>query len=179
MSYMSAAPEVLSSAATALGRVGSTLYAANVAAAVPTSAVLAQGADEVSAAVATLFSGHAQEYQALSTRLNAFHQQFVAALSAAGQSYAAAEAASADPLQAFLTAINAPTEALLDRPLIGNGRDGTAAHPDGQAGGLLYGNGGNGYSQSNSGLAGAPAARRGWSATAGPAGPGDLAGPAV
>ncbi|MCV7079208.1 PE family protein, partial [Mycobacterium szulgai] len=167
MSYISAVPEVLTSAATALGQVGSTLNAANLAAAVPTTAVLAQGADEVSAAVATLFAGHAQEYQALSTRLDAFHQQFVAALSSAGRTYAAAEAASANPLQSLLAAINAPTETLLGRPLIGNGHDGTAAHPNGQAGGLLFGNGGNGYSQTgNTGVAGGNGGRPGWSATA-------------
>ncbi|MBI2699010.1 MAG: PE family protein, partial [Mycobacterium sp.] len=52
-------------------------------------------------------------------------------------------------------AINAPTQTLLGRALIGNGADGTATNPDGGAGGLLYGTGGNGYSQAaNSGLSG-------------------------
>ncbi|MGH3560833.1 MAG: glycoside hydrolase family 5 protein, partial [Mycobacterium sp.] len=39
--------------------------------------------------------------------------------------------------------------------LIGNGADGTAAHPDGGAGGSLFGDGGNGYDESgNAGVAG-------------------------
>ncbi|WP_338129861.1 PGRS repeat-containing protein, partial [Mycobacterium montefiorense] len=67
-------------------------------------------------------------------------------------SYAAAEATNAG--QALLGAVNAPAQALLGRPLIGNGIDGTAANPNGGDGGLLYGNGGNGYSQTDGGLAG-------------------------
>ncbi len=49
-------------------------------------------------------------------------------------------------MQPLFDVINAPTLALLNRPLIGNGADGTAANPNGQAGGLLIGNGGNGFS---------------------------------
>jgi len=53
-------------------------------------------------------------------------------------------------LQALATdvlgVINEPAQTLLGRPLIGNGADGTAASPNGGAGGLLFGNGGNGYS---------------------------------
>ncbi|WP_337360551.1 PGRS repeat-containing protein, partial [Mycobacterium tuberculosis] len=56
--------------------------------------------------------------------------------------------------QQVLGLINAPTQALLGRPLIGNGADGTAANPNGGAGGLLYGNGGNGFSQTTAGLTG-------------------------
>jgi hypothetical protein len=83
----------------------------------------------------------------------------VQALSGAGASYAGAEAANASPLQTLeqdvLAVINAPTNALLGRPLIGDGANGTAAHPNGGAGGLLVGNGGNGFSQaSNPGVAG-------------------------
>jgi broad specificity phosphatase PhoE len=42
--------------------------------------------------------------------------------------------------------INAPTEALLGRGLVDNGAPGTAASPNGGAGGLLFGDGGAGYS---------------------------------
>jgi len=45
--------------------------------------------------------------------------------------------------QAVLNVINAPTELLLNRPLIGNGTNGAAGQA-GQAGGLLWGNGGTG-----------------------------------
>jgi PPE-repeat protein len=63
--------------------------AAMGAAAAPTTGIVAAGADEVSAAVAALFSAHATEYQALSTSAAAFHEQFVQTLQAAGGSYAA------------------------------------------------------------------------------------------
>ncbi len=41
----------------------------------------ANGADEVSAAVAAVFSGHAQAYQALSDQAATLHNQFLGALS--------------------------------------------------------------------------------------------------
>jgi hypothetical protein len=86
--------------------------------------------------------------QAFNAQASAFHDQFVRLMNGAGGAYAVAEAANASPLQALeqdvLGAINAPTQTLLGRPLIGNGADGTAASPNGQPGGLLYGNGGNG-----------------------------------
>ena len=93
MSYLVAAPEFLASAATDLSNVGSAVIAANAAAAAPTTGVLAAGADEVSAAVASLFAGHGQAFQALSAQAAAFHAQFVQALNGAGATYAAAEAA--------------------------------------------------------------------------------------
>src|SRR5271163_4814200 len=99
MSYLAAAPEFLASAATDLSNIGSALTAANGAAAAPTTRVLAAGADEVSAAVASLFAGHAQAYQALSAQASTFHAQFVQALNGAGGAYASAEAANASPLQ--------------------------------------------------------------------------------
>ncbi len=52
-------------------------------------ALLAAGADEVSAAVAAVFSSYAQQYQALSAAAAAFHDQFVRALAAGAGAYAA------------------------------------------------------------------------------------------
>ncbi|WP_079121344.1 PE family protein, partial [Mycobacterium tuberculosis] len=130
MSFVSVAPEIVVAAATDLAGIGSAISAANAAAAAPTTAVLAAGADEVSAAIAALFSGHAQAYQALSAQAAAFHQQFVQTLAGGAGAYAAAEA---QVEQQLLAAINAPTQALLGRPLIGNGADG--APGTGQAGG--------------------------------------------
>ncbi len=75
-----------------------------------------------------------------------FHDQFVQSLTAAGNADANAEVANASPLPGILDLINAPTQTLLGRPLIGDGADGTAASPNGQPGGLFDGNGGNGYS---------------------------------
>ena len=82
MSFLIAAPELVSAAATDLSRVGSSITAANAAAAAPTTAVIAAGADEVSAAIAALFGSHARWYQQLSTQAAAFHAQFVQALNA-------------------------------------------------------------------------------------------------
>ncbi|MBY0391105.1 MAG: PE family protein, partial [Mycobacterium pseudokansasii] len=148
MSFVIAAPDVLAAAAADLESIGSALSAANTAAAAPTTVLLAAGSDEVSAAVASLFSGNARAYQALSAQAAAFHDQFVRALSAGAGLYASAEAANASPLQTLqqgaLNLINAPTQALLGRPLIGDGANGSAPGQAGGAGGLLYGNGGNG-----------------------------------
>src|SRR5258708_806543 len=71
MSFVIAAPEFLTQAASDLANIGSTINAASTAAAAPTAGVLAAGADEVSAAVAALFAAHAQGYQALSAQVEA------------------------------------------------------------------------------------------------------------
>ncbi|AFE16030.1 PE-PGRS family protein [Mycobacterium tuberculosis RGTB327] len=92
MSFVVVAPEVLAAAASDLAGIGSTLAQANAAALAPTTAVLAAGADEVSAAIASLFGAHGQAYQAVSAQMSAFHAQFMQALTGAGGAYAAAEA---------------------------------------------------------------------------------------
>ncbi|WP_261901069.1 PE family protein, partial [Mycobacterium marinum] len=144
MSFVITAPEALTAAATDLASLGSTIGAANAAAAAPTTAVLAAGADEVSAAVAALFDAQGQAYQLLSARAATFHEQFLQALSGGGASYAAAEAAAVSPL---LDAINAPVLAATGRPLIGNGANGApGTGADGGAAGWLIGNGGAGGS---------------------------------
>ncbi|SOJ54693.1 PE-PGRS family protein PE_PGRS17 [Mycobacterium simulans] len=147
MSFISVAPESVVTAASNLAGLGSALSQANMAATGKTTQVLAAAEDEVSTAIATLFGQHAQEYQALSAQAAAFHDRFVAALSTGAGAYAAADAVNAGPLQPLLDLVNAPTEALFGRPLIGdgaNGLDGTGAN--GGAGGILYGNGGKGGS---------------------------------
>lgn len=89
MSFVVTIPEALAAVATDLAGIGSTIGTANAAAAVPTTTVLAAAADEVSAAMAALFSGHAQAYQALSAQAALFHEQFVRALTAGAGSAAA------------------------------------------------------------------------------------------
>src|SRR6185437_14529770 len=89
-------------AAANLAGLGSWISAADAAAATPTTGVLAAGADEVSAAIASLFSSHAQDYQALSARAATFHTEFVQAMGNANYAYAAAEAANAGPLQTLV-----------------------------------------------------------------------------
>ncbi len=98
----------------------------------------------MSAGIAALFSAHAQEYQALSAQAAAFHDQFVHTLTAAARWYTATEIANAAAMRVVLGAVNAPTQTLLGRPLIGDGAHGTAPGQPGGAGGLLFGNGGNG-----------------------------------
>ena len=58
-----------------------------------TAGVLAAGADEVSAAVASMFSGYANTFQGLSAQASSFHEQFVRASATAGNSYAGAAGA--------------------------------------------------------------------------------------
>ena len=84
MSYVIAAPEMVSAAATDLARIGSTISAANAGAALPTTQLLAAGVDEVSEAVAGLFSGHGQTVSGVERSGGAFHNQFVQALSGGG-----------------------------------------------------------------------------------------------
>ena len=96
MSYVIAAPEILAAAAADVAGIGSSLSAAHVLAAAPTTHVVAAAGDEVSAAIASLFSGHAQAYQALSAQAAAFHAEFVQTLTQrAAARISAAEAANA------------------------------------------------------------------------------------
>ncbi|OBK17927.1 PE domain-containing protein [Mycobacterium asiaticum] len=151
MSYLIATTDLITTAAAGAEDIASSIRAANLAALAPTSTLMAAAGDEVSAAIASLFSGHAEEYQAISVRLAAVQEQFVQGLSRASGAYAAAEAANLGQLQVvadqILGAINAPTNLLLGRPLIGDGTNGVAGTGQaGGAGGILWGNGGMGGS---------------------------------
>ncbi|WP_082993982.1 PE family protein [Mycobacterium paragordonae] len=92
MSYVLTVPELVEAAVLDLAGLGSTLGEAAATAAVPTTAVTAAAADEVSTATSQLFGAHGQEFQALSARAVAFHQQFVNLLSTGAGQYADAEA---------------------------------------------------------------------------------------
>ncbi|WP_415624241.1 PE family protein, partial [Mycobacterium intermedium] len=151
MSYLLVAPPVVESAADQLAQIEVSLGETRAAAAAPISGILVAAGDEVSAAIAALFSDHGRQFQALSTQAAALHDDFLLALRIAATAYGAAEAANANPLavvtDAVLGVINAPTNLLLGRPLLGNGVDG--APGSGQAGGrggnaLLFGTGGAG-----------------------------------
>src|SRR5277367_6183114 len=156
MSYVIAAPELLAAAATDVAGIGSSLNVANAAATANTTGVIVAAEDEVSAAIASLFSAHGQQFQALSSHAAAFHDQFVQALTAGARSYVSAEAANAaaftgNPVrtvqQDLLSAINGPSQTLTGRPLIGNGANGApGAGQNGAPGGWLFGSGGAGGS---------------------------------
>lgn len=107
MSSVRAVPEYLGAAAKDLAGIGSTIKASNAMVASPTVAVSAAAGDQVSAAVASFFSGHAQGYRNISAQAENFHAEFVQALSAGANNYASAEAANAAPLQP----VEAPTAA--------------------------------------------------------------------
>jgi PPE-repeat protein len=98
MSFVTAAPEIVASAASDLASIGSTIGEANAAAATPTTGVLPAAADEVSAGIASLFGSHAQAFQALSTQAASFHQQFVQLMTGSAAQYASAEAANTSPM---------------------------------------------------------------------------------
>src|SRR6516225_11878025 len=147
MSYVVAVPEFVASAASDLSNIGSAVTAAHAAAAAPTTGVMAAAGDEVSEAIASLFSGHVQAYQSSSAQAARFHGEFVRALSGAGAAYSLTEAANASPLQAVEQVINAPTNALLGIPLIGKGTNGApGTGQPGGPGGILFGDGGDGGS---------------------------------
>src|ERR1700739_1819464 len=103
MSSVVAVPALMTTAATDLGNIGSTLSEANGAAATQTMGVLAPAEDEVSAAVAALFSAHGQGYQALGAQAAAFHSQFVATLASSLSSYQTTEDASVNALRSAVT----------------------------------------------------------------------------
>ncbi|OBK60071.1 hypothetical protein A5656_13475 [Mycobacterium gordonae] len=173
MSFVFANPELMTTAASDLTGIRSAINAATAAALVPTTQLQAAAADEISQAITALFGQHAQTFHAVSAQATAFQEQFIQTLTAGGTSYALAESINAGPLQPLLDAINAPTQALLGRPLIGDGADGTAASPNGGAGGLLFGNGGRGFSQAaNSGLPGGSGGAAGFVGNGGAGGSG-------
>jgi PE family len=168
MSYVIAAPEIMTTAATDLATIGSALTAAKAAAAAPTTGVLAAAEDEVSEAIAAVFSAHGQGFQVMGAQAAAFHDQFMQAVTAGARSYVSADAANvaafmANPAQTIgqdlSNLINPPFVALTGRPLYGNGANGftnaQGVGTDGGSGGLLWGNGGNGGNST------APSARGG------------------
>lgn len=98
MSAVVAVPDLLVQAATQVATIGRMLGAANQTTAASTEQVVPAAADEVSAAVAQLFSRFGQDYQAAAGEAAAYQQQFVQRLTSAATSYATAEAANASLL---------------------------------------------------------------------------------
>jgi hypothetical protein len=95
VSFVNARPDALAAAASNLADIGSKISQANDAAAGATAEMVAPAADQVSAAVAALLGGHAQDYQALSSQMAAFHDQFVQGITAAGSAYGNTDAGNA------------------------------------------------------------------------------------
>ncbi|MCV7198798.1 PE family protein [Mycobacterium angelicum] len=95
MSFVTVVPDFVGQAAGQLENVGSALNAASAAAAAPTTGLLAAAGDEVSAAIASLFSSHAQEFQAVNAQAAAFQSQFTNLLNAGAGSYLSTEVTNA------------------------------------------------------------------------------------
>src|SRR5262249_17281152 len=129
-----AVPEALAAASADLSGIGEAVREASASAAPWTTGIVAAAADEVSGAVARLFGGYVQVYQALGAQAVVFQRQFVQALGAGAGSYAAAEVANGSALQTWeqtlLGAVNAPSVALTGRVLIGNGASGAPGSGD-------------------------------------------------
>jgi PE-PPE domain/PE family len=98
MTNVNVQPDFVATAAADVSQIRSALGAANSAAAAQTSGVLAAAGDEVSGAIASLFSGYGQEFQAALANTGVFHDEFAALLANAGSAYAQAEATIAQGL---------------------------------------------------------------------------------
>ncbi|OBK50291.1 PE family protein [Mycobacterium kubicae] len=147
MAFLTTQPQLLADAATNVAGIRSAITAANAAAAGPTTTLAAAAADEISEAIAVLFGSHAQEYQAIVGQATAFHEQFVAALTAAGNAYAAAEAQAVNtlnsvtaPVQSLLAGGAAPAAAATGGPA-GIAQAALAALPPGTVGLVMQGSG--------------------------------------
>jgi hypothetical protein len=119
MSFVTVAADAVAEAAKTLQGIGSGLSAATTAAATPTTGIAAAAQDEVSAAIAGLMGNFGQEFQAINTQMQAFHDRFISTLSATIGQYANAEATNVQ--QVLLNAVNGPAEAMFGFPLIGTG----------------------------------------------------------
>jgi hypothetical protein len=91
-------PDIVAAASGDLQNIGSALRDANAAAAARTTAIAAPAADEVSAAITAIFGMHAREFQALTTKATAFHDEFVNLLDGGAVHYVRTEMAGAAAL---------------------------------------------------------------------------------
>jgi hypothetical protein len=109
MSFVIATPDLVQGAAQDLAGIRSSLAEATAIAAGPTTGVAAAAQDEVSIAIASMFGGVGQEFQALSAQAQAFHAEFVSAMNAGAAAYVSAEAAAG---QTLMSAAAAPAQTL-------------------------------------------------------------------
>lgn len=102
MSFVVAAPQQVAAAALDLAGIRSVLAEATSAVAAHTSAVVPAAADEVSAAIATVFADFGAEFQAVNVRVHVFHAEFVSMLNAAAEAYLSTEIANAESASLLL-----------------------------------------------------------------------------
>ncbi len=126
MSFVIATPELVQCAAQDLAGIRSSLAEATASVSAPTTGIAAAAQDEVSDAIASLFGGVGQEFQALTAQAQAFHTQFVNLVNASAGAYVSAEVANAQ--QTLAGAVSAPAQAVLGGNILGNiGQNITAA----------------------------------------------------
>ncbi|WP_131806154.1 PE family protein, partial [Mycobacterium alsense] len=178
MSYVVVTPDALTAAAANVGTINSSLSAANAAADLPFIFVPGSAGDQVSKAIATLFTEVGEEFQKLLKEATAVAAQIEQALNQAGEAFRAAEVLSiqvltpslwpaavadasgpappprTDPLGTVMYELNQTGRTLIGAPLFYNGANGTQASPNGENGGLLMGNGGNGWDSTIAGVNG-------------------------
>ncbi|OBK48133.1 PE family protein [Mycobacterium sp. 1081908.1] len=163
MSFLIVAPDLVSAAATDLEHIGSTISAANSAAAGSTTALLPAAQDEVSSAIAALFGLHGKTFQALSAQAASFHQEFVNLLNSGAGAYLSTELANAE--RNLHSAVNGPVPGAAAALL--SGRIGVVSQSlSGGIAGLPTGLTGLGHAPAPSLLA--PAAATGLASVAGP-----------
>jgi hypothetical protein len=135
VSFVVAAPEIVTAAAENLAGIGSTLGEATSAAAGSTTGVAAAAADEVSLAISRVFGTYGQEFQALSAQAAVFHDEFVSLLNGGAAAYLTTEVANAT--QTLAAAVNAPAQTLLGQLSSGSAAAAAAAAPGGAYGQLI------------------------------------------
>jgi hypothetical protein len=117
MVYVQAQPQAMATTAADVAAIGSMIDEAGAAAAGRTTGMAAAAADEVSAAVARLFSAHGQQWRALVERAAALPGEFAQALAAAGNAYANTEAAGQATLAATGGSATAALQNAADPPV--------------------------------------------------------------
>lgn len=117
MSFVSAVPDAVSEAASALEGIGSRLSAASMAATAQTTGLAAAARDEISTAVAGLFGNYGEQFQAASAEAQAFHGRFVGTLTAAMGQYLNAEADAQQLLAHPLAGIESVVGTAAESPL--------------------------------------------------------------
>lgn len=161
MSFLFASSRGLTAAVSDLTGIGAVIDAANSTATAPTAELIAAAADEVSVQIAALFSGHSRGYRSVSAEAAALHAQFVRALTGAPtrtpwRKPPTPRFCSSSRIRCSVLSMR-PPQALLGRPLIGDGANGQTVNGVGQAGGaggILFGNGGRGGDSTSPGRAG-------------------------
>lgn len=112
MSYLATQPQLMTVAAENLAGIQTAIAEASASVAGPTTGLAVAAADEVSAAISTLFGTFGQEYQALISEAEAYHSAFVQALTAGANAYTQAESA-AQSMVAGFTGAAAPAQTAL------------------------------------------------------------------